>query len=244
MSIKNNKGFSLVQILVITAAVSIALYSISESLIASKKQIIFLEQKQDLVNYATVLDRVLSANSSCDWQLAGASTLYPLDLSNVSVSHPAQMSQPINKLYIGPDSNSLPVFETGKDIPFSSHHVKAQNLNIINILPTTDFSYYTANAEFQMDSASLLRPVKNIVIPIKFKVNLDDQITAKRIESCCTSSGCSPAAPDALTSLINNTPQTIVLSCVADNNTSNTCTRNILATTGLVSIATLIVIAA
>ena len=143
------------------------------------------------------------------------------------------MSQPINKLYIGPDSNSLPVFETGKDIPFSSHHVKAQNLNIINILPTTDFSYYTANAEFQMDSASLLRPVKNIVIPIKFKVNLDDQITAKRIESCCTSSGCSPAAPDALTSLINNTPQTIVLSCVADNNTSNTCTRNILATTGL-----------
>ncbi len=230
---KNNKGFSLLQTLIIILIISITIYSIADSLLSSKKQVIFLEQQQDLVNYASVLDRVLSANSSCDWQLNSASTMYPLNLSAISALHPGQFSHSIDKLYIGPDANSLPVFEIGKVIPFASHKIKAKTMNIVNILPTSDFGYYTANAEFQIDSSSLLRAVKNIVIPIKFKVNLDDDVTAKRIDSCCAASGCSPPAPDSLTSIINNAPQTVIVSCGALNNSSNSCTRNILATTGL-----------
>lgn len=229
----NNKGFSLIQTFVVILIVSVAIYSIADSLLQSRKQVIFLEQKQDLANYAGVLDRVLSANSSCDWQLNGASAAYPLDLSAVSLSHPTAMSHSINKLYVGPDASSQPVFETGKVIPFSNHQIKANSMRLVDIIPTIDFGYYSAKAEFKIDSSSLLRSVKDIIIPIKFKVSLADDITAKRIESCCAASGCSPPAPDSLTSIIDNTPQTIVLGCVADNNTSNSCTRNILATTGL-----------
>ncbi len=229
----NNKGFSLIQTFVVILIVSVAIYSIADSLLQSRKQVIFLEQKKDLANYAGVLDRVLSANSSCDWQLNGASAAYPLDLSAVSLSHPATMSHSINKLYVGPDASSQPVFETGKVIPFSNHQIKANSMRLVDIIPTIDFGYYSAKAEFKIDSSSLLRSVKDIIIPIKFKVNLADDITAKRIESCCAASGCSPPAPDSLTSIIDNTPQTIVLGCLADNNTSNSCTRNILATTGL-----------
>lgn len=229
----NNKGFSLIQTLVIVLVVSVAIYSIADSLLQSRKQVIFLEQKQDLANYASVLDRVLSANSSCDWQLNGASVTYPLDLSAVTSSHPGAMSHSIDKLYIGPDASSLPVFEIGQVIPFSNHQIKAASMKLVDIIPTSDFGYYAAKVEFEIDSSSLLRSVKDIVIPIKFKVNLNDDITAKRIESCCAASGCSPPAPDSLTSLINNTPQTVTLGCMADNNISNTCTRNILATTGL-----------
>ena len=91
-TVKNQNGFSLVEVLVVTGIMSVVLFAMGQTYISFSKQLNKIEVRQDLVAFGTQLQTVIASKTLCENSLglaAGNVTFNPTQ---------ARQTDPVNGL--------------------------------------------------------------------------------------------------------------------------------------------------
>ena len=190
---------------------------------STQSELSSIKKKQSLEEYSEILQQSLALNSACDWQLQAASGLSPLNLSNVTATHPGSMAAPISKFYSGANPASTVLFENGQNIPFISEKIQAGQIKLTNITPGTSSLNYFGDLVFSMNPNSASRALKPITIPINFLVDNVNPSSSKKITQCCV------PGSDCISALVPKPKTNLSIFCHAGNNQSNNCVVSIFA---------------
>lgn len=176
---KNNKGESLIQVMVSVAIMSIIAAAFASMFESQQKQIKFLESKQDVVDIKNILTRIL--NTDPGYCPLAVTALGDITFSTTNLSNPIAF----NKIYDSPTNAYL---DKSTKLA-SSNLLEIDKMEILD-LKSVNASKYTAKIEIT------LKHIRNGMItlkPITFSsLDIDTasvSATVKRITGCTSIGG-------------------------------------------------------
>jgi hypothetical protein len=182
-----NSGNSILEILVAAGIMLTLLMALLAMSDAQMKDLKSFYQKGELTDLRSQIMLAFSNTSVCTWQLANPAINPIIDLSGVTTTQKSSTTLPLNELYFGLDNASSPVAIVGSPLPLSTTGLVVSQITFGEITATGNPAEYIGTLEIQMDSATLVRPLK----PVRFRQVVStttDGFGVTRIYACNT--GC------------------------------------------------------
>lgn len=177
--ILNNKGESLVQVLVSLAISAIVIGVVMQITGEQTKSLKYFSQKSESIDLRNFVSQALNSSAVCDWQFAAKGVvLNPSSLGSQTIS--------FDKLYSGINASSPAVVEVGGKLS----GLAVSSIVFKDIVATGSPNLYSGDIEISFDQSTAARPIA--AQKIRKTVSVD---ATRRIVACAgsTASGVTSA---------------------------------------------------
>lgn len=184
MSIRrNDKGQSLVQVLVSMGIMAILVSAMASFMSDSYKSTKALSQKLEALELKNTLQSAFLNTKNCTCQVSAAiNTAVAAQLHFDSTKTNSAID--LKELKSGCAANAQIYAKAGAVLPGSQTQLKVEAIKIENFIPTGNADEFTGDFTVSFEPTSLARPLAPIRIAQKFFVKTSDPASAKTIETC------------------------------------------------------------
>ena len=173
------RGFSLLEVLLVTGIMGIVAVVFTSLLNAQQKSLRVIEQKQDLLALRGSLAQVMSLPGVCSWQLSGR----VFNASAITGSALGSAPWALNQIYLGDTAASPKLISRGETIGATAASPRVRAIEFHNIARVGPDSY-RGELTVAMEPDSLAMPVKEISVPILVGTDPASPLGAKEIVRC------------------------------------------------------------
>lgn len=202
--IANQRGQSLIQILISAALISMLALAFASMLSGQYRQTAALAEKLGALDLQKLLTGVLSDGSVCTYQLT-TPTAKTFDASKIGTSNPPiiDLGQSIP---VSANAGAPPAVQVNSPASAISNTLYPTSITLQNISGTTAGNQFTGHIQVAFDNSKLLHPIH----PVDVQVTLATTGTGstKTIASCLSSYGSSSSgglSPDAMCASLGGT---------------------------------------
>ncbi|MCB9026419.1 MAG: prepilin-type N-terminal cleavage/methylation domain-containing protein [Bdellovibrionaceae bacterium] len=157
LSIRENKGFSLIEVVVASGIMMIVLYAVSSMFISQNREMLAISQKMAVLDMEKFLILNTASGDVCTKYLTDNPSLFTFPTTSFPPTTPVR----VNKLYL-PSSSSDILIEENQPIHYAGN-LSIDNISLVNITGST--GNYIASLVVAFNGS--IRPLKSVKVNIK-----------------------------------------------------------------------------
>ncbi len=171
-------GFGIIETVIALGIMTIVGLGMMTMFDSQQKQIRYMQQKQDLVELRSIMQRQLSMTNVCTWQLR--------DKTFDAATNPSATVLNLlnNTLYAGPDAASSPIAAAGQFLPGTLNRVLVTGITFKEITATTNTNEYKGIFEVSFGASALGTTLYPVTVQQYFTATPVGASTNRRIVGC------------------------------------------------------------